>query len=1041
MIKMPKWTEEQLMAIHQDNSNIIVSAGAGSGKTAVLSERVIRKLQDGVDIDHLLLLTFTKAASLEMKERIRGKISKIPELKAQLDLIDSSYITTFDSFALSVVKKYHYLLNISASPQIADQSMMLLKKKELLTSIFDEYYQLDNPSFHKLIDDFCLKDDESLKTEILKMYNQLSLYIDKKAFLETYIEKHFNENSIAQDIHQYVNLIQGKIEFLKNLVEDFSYIVENDYYQKLLSILLPLFHSTSYEEIRNNISIKLPILKNASLEAKRKKESISSFIKEIASLCTYDSLKQMEEIILSTKDYHLIIIKILQKLDERLSLYKKENDLYEFQDIALLSIQILEENNEVKEELKQYFNEIMIDEYQDTSDIQEYFIHLIENNNVYMVGDIKQSIYRFRNANPYIFKNKYDKYSKEEGGKKIDLNKNFRTRKESIHDINLIFNVIMDNMIGGAQYEQSHRLIFGNRSYEENQILDQNNNLEIYTYPFEKDSLFTKDEIEAFIIGEDIKKKIQNQYQILDKETFTFRNVQYSDFVILMDRATKFDLYKKIFEYLNIPLRKHVDENIMNEYDILMIKNFIQLIIHIHEKNFDSEFKYAFTSIGRSYLMEYLDEEIFHYLTENTFYQSTLFQKASELTCFLDNTNIPLILEKIINHFSFYQKLNKVGNVEKALKRIEYLMNLGSNLSSLGYTIYDFSSFLDNLIENQSEMKVSMKENASDAVNIMTIHKSKGLEYGVCYYSGLFNKFNIQDMNERFLLSNRRIITPYYQDGIGTTIYKEMLKENYIQEEIGEKIRLFYVALTRCREKMILLLPKGEEKEKEKFQMVPVVERLKYRSFSDIIYSVASDLSSYFVNICLEDIPLTKDYNLIKKGSYQNKIPSSNQTICYIENKVSSSVIEKKHYSKTISKFITKEEKNKLEKGTYIHYLLEIIDFKKKDFSTLPIDPYYQKKIVSFLNQPIFDNIENSIIYKEYAFTYQKENDLYHGSIDLMIEKEKEIIIVDYKLKNIEDPAYIKQLEGYYEYIKQKTNKTVFVYLYSIFDEKLKQII
>lgn len=1038
---MPKWTEEQLSAIHQDHSNIIVSAGAGSGKTAVLSERVIRKLQDGVDIDHLLLLTFTKAASLEMKERIRSKISKIPELKAQLDLIDASYITTFDSFALSVVKKYHYLLNISSTPQIADQSMMLLKKKELLTNIFDEYYGLDNPSFNKLIYDFCLKDDESIKEEILKMYNNLSLYIDKENFLETYMEKYFRGENLDKDINKYFSLIQNKIAFLRNLVEDFSYYVENDYYQKLLALLEPLFLSSTYDDVKNNISIKMPILKNASEDAKSKKESISSLIKEISSLCSYESQEQIKEIILSTKDYTSIIIEILKKLDESLTSYKKENDLYEFQDIALLSIQILEENEEVREELKYYFNEIMIDEYQDTSDIQEYFIHLIENNNVYMVGDIKQSIYRFRNANPYIFKNKYDNYSKHLGGMKIDLNKNFRTRKEPINDINLIFNVIMDNLIGGAEYAQSHKLVFGNTSYEENKAQSQNNHLEIYKYPFDKESIFSKDEIEAFIVGEDIKKKIQSQYQILDKETGSLRTVTYSDFVILMDRATKFDLYKKIFEYLNIPLKKHVDENIMNEYDILIIKNIINLIIHVHEKNFDTEFKYTFTSVGRSYLMEYSDEEIFDYLTKNTFYQSTLFQKAEEITNFLDNKSISFLLEKILDTFSFYQKLNKVGNVEKALKRMEYIINLGSNLSSLGYTIYDFSTFLDNLIENGSEIKVAMKESASCAVNIMTIHKSKGLEYGVCYYTGLFNKFNIQDINERFLLSNRRIITPYYQEGIGSTIYKELLKENYIEEEISEKIRLFYVALTRCREKMILLLPEGEELEKESFKIVPMVERLKYRSFLDIMYSVASDVSSYFVNINLEDAMLSKDYNLVKKESYASKITNPNQTITYIENEIPSSTLEKKHFSKTISRLITKEEKEKLQMGTDMHYLLEVIDFKKKDLSSLSIPEFYLKKISSFLEKDIFEDINHAKIYKEYEFSYQKENEIYQGIIDLMIEKEEEIIIVDYKLKNIEDPDYIKQLTGYYEYIKQKTTKPISVYLYSIFDEQLKQVI
>ena len=534
--------------------------------------------------------------------------------------------------------------------------------------------------------------------------------------------------------------------------------------------------------------------------------------------------------------------------------------------------------------------------------------------------------------------------------------------------------------------------------------------------------------------------KIDNNFQILDKNTNLLRDVKYSDFVILMDRATNFNLYKKIFEYLNIPLRKYTDENIIDKYDILIMKNIINLIISIKKELYDTSFRYSFTSVGRSYLFEYSDEEIFDYLTNNTFYNSSLFKKAKDISYNIDSENISHIIELIINRFSFYKKINKMGNVRDTLMRLEYLYNLGNNLSSLGYTIYDFSSFIDNLITDQSEIKVSIKEDSLNSVNIMTIHKSKGLEYGVCYYAGLSNKFNIKDINDRFLLTNRKFITPYFDEGIRSTIYKSLLKESYIKEEISEKIRLFYVALTRCREKMIILLPESSYIEKEPLKLVSQLIRYKYRSFADIMNSVLRDLESYVKKVNLEEEHISRNYALIKKNNYEENIPLSSEKIDFINLNLSFEEYDNEHFSKKIDKLITKKEKETLEFGSYMHYLLELADFKNKDISFLNVKEPYYTKIMNFMNNKIFDNVLNSKIYKEYAFSYQKDGNLYSGIIDLMIEDQDRILIVDYKLKNIDDPAYLKQLEGYFEYIKSKSSKEIHLYLYSIITEELKKI-
>ena len=479
---MPSWTKEQSQAINDRGHNIIVSAGAGSGKTAVLSERVITNLKRGMHINEMLLLTFTKAASGEMRERIRKKIKKEESLKEELDLIDTAYITTFDSFALSIVKKYHYLLNLSKDIKIIDNETITLKKIELLNNIIDSYYEKEDKDFIDLINTFCIKDDEEIRKSILDISNKLDMLSNKEKYLDLYIDKYYNELFIDENVTKYINLIKEKVLEIKNELNNLSYYVDNKYYDKINESLYNLLNTNTYEEIKQNLNIKLPILKTDYNEAKIIKENISNLIKEIKSLTTYENETELKQSIIKTKPYVQAIINIIKDFTKEVKKYKKEYNIYEFTDISIMAINIVKNNEEIKEELKNHFKEIMIDEYQDTSDLQEEFISLIENNNVYMVGDIKQSIYRFRNANPIIFKTKYDKYTKHIDGEKIDLNKNFRSRQEVLENINLIFNMIMDDEIGGADYIKQHQMIFGNNTYNNEGKTEQNNNFEIYKY-------------------------------------------------------------------------------------------------------------------------------------------------------------------------------------------------------------------------------------------------------------------------------------------------------------------------------------------------------------------------------------------------------------------------------------------------------------------------------------------------------------------------------------------------------------------------------
>ena len=314
----------------------------------------------------------------------------------------------------------------------------------------------------------------------------------------------------------------------------------------------------------------------------------------------------------------------------------------------------------------------------------------------------------------------------------------------------------------------------------------------------------------------------------------------------------------------------------------------------------------------------------------------------------------------------------------------------------------------------------------------MTIHASKGLEYPICYFTGLGKKFNISDLKDKLYYDNNYgFITPYFNKGINNTILKTLLKTKYIQDEVSEKIRLFYVALTRAREKIILV---GSFKENElaykKENLINLEERLKYMSFRDIINSIYKYLTRYVKEININSLGLNKDYNLSKLVKEFNF--NSTSKIIVDNYDVEEELIANKRVSKVVNKLLSSEEKKNIELGLRMHYLFEITDFNNPDYSMM--NDFEKSCLKNFLNTKILDN--NIGIYKEYEFIYNNK-ELIHGIIDLLIVKENTCIIVDYKLKYVDDSNYFKQLSYYREYIKDLTGKKTITYLYSIIDSKL----
>ena len=1009
------FTREQQLAIDLDNSNIIVSAGAGSGKTAVLTERVIRKLKQGVDIDHLLVLTFTNEAASEMKSRIRDSITK-NNLTKQLDLLDSAYITTFDSYALSLVKKYNYLINVSDNLKIIDSNIITIYKNKILDNIFEDMY--GDIKFNKLIDDFCLKDDISIKKFITLVSNKLDLLVDKDSYITNYFTNFYHEDRLKEDLNNYNLIIKDKIKELIIIYNEFIDYINDDLINKLDEYFKPLNNGTNYNDYVLFVSKEKPRFTKVDENGSRIKEELNNKIDEIKDMLRFKDENDIINSLKKTEDYVKVVLDIVIKLDKEVAKYKEKYQIYEFNDISHMAIKIVKENISVREELKEYFNEIMIDEYQDTSSIQEEFIHYIANNNVYMVGDIKQSIYRFRNANPYIFQEKYNKYSKHNGGIKIDLIKNFRSRKETLFNINEIFNLIMDDEIGNANYLKEHNMVYGNTLYdlEDTKV---NNSLEIYNYEYDKEDEYTKEEKELFIVSEDINNKIKNKYQVFDKKTGKLRDIKYSDICIITDRNKYLSTYRKILEYHAIPSVIYMDEELTQDMVVLVIKNLIDLVWHAKNKNYDNKFRYVFASVARSFLFSIDDNMIYHILNDKDYFNNEIIKLCDEIDI---NKPIINIINDIINTFNVYEKLINLSDIEANIIKISNLIDIASSTSSLNYSIPDFINYLDEAINNDLSVKYSLNSSSGDAVKIMNIHKSKGLEFSLCYFTGMHNKFTIKDISSKYLISEKYgIIMPYKEDDeLKDTITREIYTDNFFKEEVSEKLRLFYVALTRCREKMIIVTSLSKENNGYNY-LVPYIKRIKYRSFLDILNSV-SVIDKYIVN---KSANYTHDYLKIKLKD----INQCNSTKIIDNRRINLNyeLLENKHFSKVQNKLITSEESRKMEYGTKIHEIFEYSDFFNPDNE-------YVKKLVNLIPNSFIN------VYHEYEFSYQEGDKKYFGVIDLIIEYESELYIIDYKLKNIDDSEYQKQLSGYKKYVESISDKLVKTYLYSIIDNELREV-
>ena len=314
------------------------------------------------------------------------------------------------------------------------------------------------------------------------------------------------------------------------------------------------------------------------------------------------------------------------------------------------------------------------------------------------------------------------------------------TEEEVINNINLMFNRIMDDDIGGASYKESHQMVYGNLMYKGEGDNKENNNFEVYSYL--NDTSFKKEEVEAFIIAGDIKKKVEEGYLAFGKDTNGIRKIKYSDFAILLDSSKYFELYKKILEYNGVPTIINKSINLTDGEVITIIKNIISFIIKLKSNIIDNEFKKLFISLGRSFLFNIDDDTLFDYFLNNNYKDSDIYKISYEITKKLDTISLDEIIDIITYSYDFNNKLFLLGDYSSNVLRIEKLKEITSNLTNLDYDIYSYQEYLEDIINNNLKIEFTLNDNGDDTVKIMTIHASKGLEFNICYYGGLYSKFN-----------------------------------------------------------------------------------------------------------------------------------------------------------------------------------------------------------------------------------------------------------------------------------------------------------
>lgn len=893
-----KWTKEQSQAINEKDSNILVAAAAGSGKTAVLVERIINKIiNENIDIDKLLVVTFTNAAASEMRERILDtiykKLEEYPEnqnLQRQITLINKASICTIDSFCLEVVRNNFFELdNISPNFRIADTTEIELLKQEVIEDIFEEKYENQDENFSKLINTYTsYRDDTPLKELVLKIYS----YIQSSPFPEEWVNEKIEMFNLKDKLNEdfsktpWGNILLKEIEEeiiddikaledikkeldLDSELESFSQVVRSDL--DFLKILQENINNwDELYEIYNKMSFGAWPRKKIESDLKEYAKNVRDDVKKKFSsklskilICNSEEANQdifdMYEILLKLKN---LILEFGKEFSKR----KRLKNMVDFNDIEHLALDILikrqEDKIEVTDVAKRYkkkFIEIAIDEYQDSNLVQEYILTSISNNNnIFMVGDVKQSIYKFRQAMPELFISKYKTYKNKESKSendnlKIQLFKNFRSRKNVLDFTNLIFENIMSGSLGDIEYNQEEYLNLGAdyKEIEQNlkaeidiiNLKDQENEEENTSEILEEEENTERLEniqVEARFVARKIKELIENKFQVFDRKKNCFRDIKYKDIVVLL-RSTKTSA--PIFEEEIINLDMPVFSDSSQEYlDSIEIENIMSLLRIIDNPIQDI----PLVTVLRSNIGKFTDDELVEIRLSDkydNFYNAM--QKAKinvgknlqeKIEKFLTNLEkwrkeqeylaLDEFIWKLYSDTGYYNYVGLMPNGELRQANLKMLFERAKQFETASFKgLYNFINFIEKLKLSSGDLgSAKLIGENDDVIRIMSIHKSKGLEFPVVFLANTGKQFNLMDLNKNILLHQELGIGVKYinydKQVQYDTLSKSAIRSKVFTETLSEEMRILYVALTRAKEKLYITGTMNDyEKEIEKMKI------------------------------------------------------------------------------------------------------------------------------------------------------------------------------------------------------------------------------
>ena len=903
---MTKFTKEQNQAINDYGKDILVSASAGSGKTTVLVERVLKRILSGTPVSSLLIITFTKATAREMKERIKQKISdqieKEPNnqfLRSQLLDVDTANISTIDSFCLDVIRRFYYVIDLD--PQfsvLTDETQAELLKERALHEIEIEYLEKNDQEFQDFYDNFSGdRDAEGARNLLLQLYNTAVTEPNYEKFLNNLPGSYqVQDNIIKSDLWQ-TQIKPLLIKEIKDLQTEIRQLFENPqmknpdlvkvkenydiFTSRLEQFLNALEDDHSYNEIRASL-MNCKFEKNIRKSKKWSEESLETYqesqklksdlndqLKKI--FANFFVVEEKEQVNILKKSEKLVktIVDAEKKLIKRFGQLKREQNLIDYSDMEQFAFSILTTDTSnahiAQEYYQEKFNEILIDEYQDVNALQENIIAAIKKkgqNNLFMVGDIKQSIYGFRQARPDLFLSKYHAYGQNDDSEKIVLSDNFRSTKRVTKTVNSLFNPILTANFGGIDYKKEGQLQFGATYYptdlptaSEYIFTDKKQTQASFEENFGDEMDFS--EIQMVIAR--IKQLKEENFQVWDRKTQLKRPLEYSDIAIITRTRSDNLQVMQEFAKADLPLFVTDAQNYFQTFELVMIMNYLRLIDNPQQD-------IPLVAVLRSPLFNFKEPELaqirvktrsgnfYNALTSFASVNSDLGQKCKNflqqlesLRSFAATHRISELIWSIYERTHLLEIVTGLPNGQQRRVNLESLYERATSYESAGFKgLYQFISFIERMRKNQKDLaQPLLSDKADKSVKLMTIHASKGLEFPVVFVMGLGHKYQTRDLSGNFTIS---------KDGLGLTIkekdyridslVKSLADVEKRQQMLEEEARILYVGLTRAQQKLILVASVSEMEAKrkkweseidQKTNILPLIRKINAQSPLDFL--------------------------------------------------------------------------------------------------------------------------------------------------------------------------------------------------------------